>query len=1002
MSNESNDNFEEVLKALWECYYKDRKYDSEVNFEKWEGGEITAENLWVVKGVVEPTENKDWWDKYKLTEGKEKYQKIIKENKENAENSFYYYLAYKNTAIVKPLGQSLSQAGYGLKSCIDIQQGQNEPIIENVYKYYNGTEPICTKSEFENYSDTENDDINNIKAILKDINDIMYPKEDEDLEKIFTRVEDNAKIPNALRHKLMMVKMLEIYDKKNKENNKENNSINLLFIADGDVINDYYKKYVKGNQTTWVKQNIELTQTIAGIIDDIDKNNIEYENIRRMSSLLWDYEHRNELFKEIGDDKCKQIIYTGAPGTGKTYGIRSYVEYLCKLDPIENKTSITGDEIEQYKFVQFHSTYDYSDFVEGLRPARLNADANDTTFVRMDGVFKNFCRDVVAYNEQSKNTDKKFYFIIDEINRADLGKVFGELMYALEESYRGQEHRVDTQYRNLPTYYYDKTEKEFKEITNDCFKDGFYIPENVYIIGSMNDIDRSVETFDFALRRRFKWININANAVMKQTLKEMFRNCDWYYNDISNGDTQIDKLTEKIQALNRVISGEDTGGEYNGSRFRLNDAYQIGPAYFKDFKGTETKTETKTETEESLKKIWAEKVEPILREYVRGYEKAEIDGFVNLCKEQLIDGEIEETTKNEDVFEEIKDDKCKQIIYTGAPGTGKTYGIRSYVEYLCKLDPIENKTSITGDEIEQYKFVQFHSTYDYSDFVEGLRPARLNADANDTTFVRMDGVFKNFCRDVVAYNEQSKNTDKKFYFIIDEINRADLGKVFGELMYALEESYRGQEHRVDTQYRNLPTYYYDKTEKEFKEITNDCFKDGFYIPENVYIIGSMNDIDRSVETFDFALRRRFKWININANAVMKQTLKEMFRNCDWYYNDISNGDTQIDKLTEKIQALNRVISGEDTGGEYNGSRFRLNDAYQIGPAYFRYYDGTEESLEKIWAEKVEPILREYVRGYDKTEIEEFVNLCKSKLINNDEGDITSDSKKETQSEEESQ
>src|SRR5690606_27100563 len=101
---------------------------------------------------------------------------------------------------------------------------------------------------------------------------------------------------------------------------------------------------------------------------------------------------------------------------------------------------------KNYEFVQFHSSYDYTDFVEGIRP--VDDGKGGMKFVKLDGVFKKFCRTVIELNNSEgndvksdgENSDNLYYFIIDEINRADLGKVFGELMFAMEESYRGSKN----------------------------------------------------------------------------------------------------------------------------------------------------------------------------------------------------------------------------------------------------------------------------------------------------------------------------------------------------------------------------------------------------------------------------------------------------------------------------------------------------------------------------------------------------------------------------------
>ena len=285
----------------------------------------------------------------------------------------------------------------------------------------------------------------------------------------------------------------------------------------------------------------------------------------------------------ITNSTKRQVIFTGAPGTGKTYSVERYVKRRLKEE------GLSDEELkDRKKFVQFHSSFDYTDFVEGLRP--IEDKDGKMKFVRMDGIFKDFCR------KAAETGDKKYYFIIDEINRADLGRVFGELMYCFEK--RGPEYRVDTQYSNLPSY--GKNGKRIEE-AGDVFKDGFYIPENVVILGTMNDIDRSVETFDFALRRRFDWVEINANSVMERSLESMVGV------DIEKA---FDAETiERIIAMNNVIAKPPLGREF-----------MIGPAYFKGYDGT------------NLEDIWEHNIEPILREYIRGRNDT---GLVEKCEKAL-------------------------------------------------------------------------------------------------------------------------------------------------------------------------------------------------------------------------------------------------------------------------------------------------------------------------------------------------------------------------------
>lgn len=307
--------------------------------------------------------------------------------------------------------------------------------------------------------------------------------------------------------------------------------------------------------------------------------------------------------------KHTAVIFTGAPGTGKTFTVRKIVKELCS----EDKT--------RYKFVQFHPSYDYTDFVEGLKPVQLE-NSVEPTFVRLDGIFKKFCRDIVKANKPNKT----YYFIIDEINRADLSKVFGELMFCLEKDYRGSDNTVDTQYQYLKTYEIDSSDGTahpinddgFKDGFKDVFKDGFYIPENLKIIGTMNDIDRSVDSIDFALRRRFRWIDIKANDIMKTSLDSILSG-----NTTPITPSESDALTDHIIEMNKQLTS---------SSFGFTDAYHIGPAYFKDYEPTGTNSLNTR----SLTSIFDENIEPIIREYTRGRDHTPVDDLIKKCRDTLL------------------------------------------------------------------------------------------------------------------------------------------------------------------------------------------------------------------------------------------------------------------------------------------------------------------------------------------------------------------------------
>lgn len=313
----------------------------------------------------------------------------------------------------------------------------------------------------------------------------------------------------------------------------------------------------------------------------------------------------------------------------------------------------------------------------------------------------------------------------------------------------------------------------------------------------------------------------------------------------------------------------------------------------------------------------------------------------------------------------------KQLILNGAPGTGKTFSARNEI-----ADKLLGKNA---DKNIQMEMVQFHPSYDYTDFIEGIRPNLANESIGYTL---KNGSFKSFCRKagVIERIQASgkkvtedtikdflKGEDKSivdfwinkineegfdaenikpadlppFLFIIDEINRAEISKVLGETMFCLDADYRGEKGRIATQYSALAT---DKTFYINKD------NDKFFIPSNVYIIGTMNDIDRSVEVFDFALRRRFAWHEVTAEAVMDKVLKEMGVD-----NALGN---DYDDYVSKITALNNSID----------NTLKLNRHYHLGPSYFAkillYLDGNgyKKAREEVWDNHLSQILYEYVKG----------------------------------------
>lgn len=242
----------------------------------------------------------------------------------------------------------------------------------------------------------------------------------------------------------------------------------------------------------------------------------------------------------------KNMIFYGAPGTGKTKFVKDCLDIL---DPNRART----------EWVQFHSGFEYEDFIDGIKP--IGIQNGNLNLALTNGIFKEFCL------KAAQNTDENFFFIVDEINRADIAAVFGETLSLLEENYRGE---------NIKTKNFSLSNQEF------------FIPTNIYFIGMMNDVDKSIDCFDLALRRRFAWVLME---------------CD--YEVVENA---TDKAYEtKCESLNSYITKEEyqLKGSKKTDGLNLGRAYEIGHSYF-------LKKEAMSEQQ-----IWDRHIEPILREYIR-------------------------------------------------------------------------------------------------------------------------------------------------------------------------------------------------------------------------------------------------------------------------------------------------------------------------------------------------------------------------------------------------
>ena len=239
----------------------------------------------------------------------------------------------------------------------------------------------------------------------------------------------------------------------------------------------------------------------------------------------------------------------------------------------------------------------------------------------------------------------------------------------------------------------------------------------------------------------------------------------------------------------------------------------------------------------------------------------------------------------------------KNIILQGSPGVGKTYAAKRLVYSL-----------IGRKDEDKIKMIQFHQNYSYEDFIMGFRPEE------DGSFKLRNGIFHSFC------SKASKDKENAYYFIIDEINRGNLSKIFGELLMLIESDKRGVEFSVPLTYKQ---------------------EEDFHVPENVHIIGMMNTADRSLAIMDYALRRRFCFIEIEPAFKIKE-FENHLRN-----SILHEGDA--DKIIKKMIGLNKEIE-EDSN---------LGKGFKIGHSYFCNPSREEDWYKNIIEYEINPLIEEY-------------------------------------------
>ena len=274
---------------------------------------------------------------------------------------------------------------------------------------------------------------------------------------------------------------------------------------------------------TDITQYAEYVQKLNSLYDveeqDIEEKISQYEPYSKTSFLneVFMSEEKYETIQNILLRK-KNIILQGAPGVGKTFAAKRFAY------------SLLGEKnTERVKMVQFHQSYSYEDFIVGFRPS----EDKDKQFEKKYGVFYNFCQ-----KAKDDDVNNPYFFIIDEINRGNMSKIFGELLMLIESDKRGAKNKLQLLYSN----------------------EEFYVPENVYIIGMMNTADRSLAVIDYALRRRFAFIDFEPS----------FNTDGFEALQLQISNDKYNKLIEQIILLNEYIADDPSLGK----------GFIIGHSYF--------------------------------------------------------------------------------------------------------------------------------------------------------------------------------------------------------------------------------------------------------------------------------------------------------------------------------------------------------------------------------------------------------------------------------------
>lgn len=384
-----------------------------------------------------------------------------------------------------------------------------------------------------------------------------------------------------------------------------------------------YLAEILGIDTSNIKTNLQLNNKIHSTVKQwvgIDDSSDFCEYIK-LYQFLWFLTDTSYNAKELSDINAPNIIFNGAPGTGKTYGVSTGIEKLQAIN-----SSLYKDAV----FTQFHPSYTYQDFIEGIKPVGI-AGGNLNLQV-LNGTFKDFCIKVKENNEKywkgheidvenisTYENWPQYFYVVDEINRGNLSNIFGETFTLLEYrdfdfsgDYKKQSSNlVSTALSKVIENIEDNDSLIYKKINgNVCFG----IPFNIHFIGIMNDVDRSIDPFDLAFRRRFKWVSMFCNY---EVIEDILLGKEF-------NEDKVLKYVKSCKKLNDYICNNGLG---------LGKNYEIGQAFFLKILSV---SNTNKITDIAKKTVFDKFILGTLQEYIRQVaDESELDDYVEKAKKEF-------------------------------------------------------------------------------------------------------------------------------------------------------------------------------------------------------------------------------------------------------------------------------------------------------------------------------------------------------------------------------